>query len=535
MIDGSTYRHATAKVKVGERYTVEGLEATSEVRAGQPVSLKALVSGDTEGLSYKFVWQKGNWASWGVVDGTPSESAEATWTPAEPGDYTVTLDVIDGGAYVCHATASVKVGERYAITGVTLTRNGGGTPSVGDDCNLNIKVDGDTEGLKYKVVYESGSWKSWGVLQAASEATSCSWKPSVSGTVNVWIDAYETDGQVKTVHFPVSVKKETVNYSALKCDSSLIKPGQAVTAKAVVTGQTDYLTYKFVWSRNNWSEWGVAQKGSSPNLTWTPSVAGDYQIFCDVILSDGSVVSKDVSLSVWSFNGVSTVSTDGNKSWEVRADLGTKLPEQSGKFKFKFVWSNSDWSKWGVLRAASATNSATFSPRELGLTSGRCDLYVDVTYPDGTVHTKSTSIWLGDEFEMTWRAQQYYSNTNWLILADTTNNHVAIFSGSRGNWRLQKYWVCSSGAPTSPTVTGEFTVGNKGYSFGEEHGYSCYYWTQFRGAYLFHSVKYYANTRNIMDGRLGVNISAGCVRLDIDNAKWIYDNIPRGTKVVVYR
>lgn len=26
----------------------------------------------------------------------------------------------------------------------------------------------------------------------------------------------------------------------------------------------------------------------------------------------------------------------------------------------------------------------------------------------------------------------------------------------------------------------------------------------------------------------------GCVRLEIGNAKWIYDNIPSGTHVVVY-
>ena len=38
----------------------------------------------------------------------------------------------------------------------------------------------------------------------------------------------------------------------------------------------------------------------------------------------------------------------------------------------------------------------------------------------------------------------------------------------------------------------------------------------------------------ITDGRLGINASHGCVRLNINNAKWIYDNIPRGTKVVVY-
>ena len=38
----------------------------------------------------------------------------------------------------------------------------------------------------------------------------------------------------------------------------------------------------------------------------------------------------------------------------------------------------------------------------------------------------------------------------------------------------------------------------------------------------------------ITDGRLGINASHGCVRLSIENAKWIYNTIPSGTKVIVY-
>ena len=34
--------------------------------------------------------------------------------------------------------------------------------------------------------------------------------------------------------------------------------------------------------------------------------------------------------------------------------------------------------------------------------------------------------------------------------------------------------------------------------------------------------------------RVGIPLSHGCVRLEIGNAKWIYDNIPSGTHVVVY-
>ena len=130
------------------------------------------------------------------------------------------------------------------------------------------------------------------------------------------------------------------------------------------------------------------------------------------------------------------------------------------------------------------------------------------------------------------KAQGYSSNTNWLILCDTTRNQVCIYWGSKGNWKLQKNWTCTTGAWDTPTVLGQFTVGAKGYVFGS--GFSCYYYTQFCGNYLFHSVTYYQNTFNIMDGRLGMNLSHGCVRLQIDNAKWIYDNIPSGTKVVTF-
>lgn len=138
-----------------------------------------------------------------------------------------------------------------------------------------------------------------------------------------------------------------------------------------------------------------------------------------------------------------------------------------------------------------------------------------------------------DELDMTVRAQGYSSSTNWLIMVDTTRNQLGIFYGSRGNWGLVHFWQCSTGAAATPTVLGEYQVTGKGYSFGS--GFTCYYWTQFYGDYLIHSVTYYQNTFTVMEGKMGVNISHGCVRLPIERAKWIYDNIPYWTKVVTYR
>ncbi len=132
------------------------------------------------------------------------------------------------------------------------------------------------------------------------------------------------------------------------------------------------------------------------------------------------------------------------------------------------------------------------------------------------------------------RAQSYSSPTPYLILVDNSANRVGVYRGGRGSWTKVRFMTCSSGKPSTPTVRGTFSVGSKGYSFGENKGYSCYYWTQFHGDYLFHSILYNPYTRVVQDGRLGASLSHGCVRLAIDDAKWIHDTIPRGTTVVSY-
>ena len=132
-------------------------------------------------------------------------------------------------------------------------------------------------------------------------------------------------------------------------------------------------------------------------------------------------------------------------------------------------------------------------------------------------------------------AQPESSATNWLILVDTTRCKVGVFWGSKGHWQLQRMMDCAPGKSSTPTVKGRFTVKSKGYYF-DSGAARCFYFTQFYGNYLFHSVLYHQNPRptSIMDGRVGTGLSHGCVRLKLENAKWIYDNIPRGTKVYIW-
>ena len=133
------------------------------------------------------------------------------------------------------------------------------------------------------------------------------------------------------------------------------------------------------------------------------------------------------------------------------------------------------------------------------------------------------------------KAQSISSSTGYLILVDRSACKVAVFSGAKNNWRLKYYWSCCVGKASTPTISGSYTTtGYKAYSFGESKGYSCYYATQIKGNYLFHSVLYYPYTNTIKDGTMGKAVSHGCIRLTKTNAKWIYDNIKKGTKVYIY-
>ena len=99
-----------------------------------------------------------------------------------------------------------------------------------------------------------------------------------------------------------------------------------------------------------------------------------------------------------------------------------------------------------------------------------------------------------------------------------------------------KAFTCSSGQAGSGTPTGTFSVSSRGISFyNSELGEGAYYWTSFYGDYLFHSIPFDQNyeIKQNEAAKLGTPASHGCIRLSIDDAKWIYDHISDGTKVII--
>ncbi len=119
------------------------------------------------------------------------------------------------------------------------------------------------------------------------------------------------------------------------------------------------------------------------------------------------------------------------------------------------------------------------------------------------------------------------------VEVDLGTQNVVVYDAQN---RVVEAFVCSSGVAGSDTPTGTYTVSDRGYSFyNSKYKEGAYYWVRFNGSYLFHSVPFDANKQIVQTQveKLGEPSSNGCIHLSMDNAIWIYKNIPRGTQVVV--
>lgn len=151
-----------------------------------------------------------------------------------------------------------------------------------------------------------------------------------------------------------------------------------------------------------------------------------------------------------------------------------------------------------------------------------------------------------DTNNMDKKASTYSSNTNFLILVNTNDRVTKIYKKSSGKWVVAKNYLCTVGDNRKGwnTIKGDFYVGysswgnpyTRGYSFVDSENHTLYYWVRFCDSFLFHSQLYDLNTYHLStkDNALGEALSHGCVRLRFENAKWIYNNIPDGTRVIVY-
>ena len=94
--------------------------------------------------------------------------------------------------------------------------------------------------------------------------------------------------------------------------------------------------------------------------------------------------------------------------------------------------------------------------------------------------------------------------------------------------------------PDNSTPRGEFVIEpERGeWFFAQQYKEGAKYWVSFKnhGEFLFHSVVMDENQQIIEAEaqKIGQKASHGCFRMSLSDAKWIYDHIQTGTKVIIH-
>lgn len=132
-------------------------------------------------------------------------------------------------------------------------------------------------------------------------------------------------------------------------------------------------------------------------------------------------------------------------------------------------------------------------------------------------------------------AKGYLSKTGYLIWVSIAYQRVNVFTGSAGNWKLDRTFIVGTGAPGKDTPTGVWSIIGKLSKGWTTSTYTVKPVVNFiNSSYGFHSRIYYPGTTKIEDARIGFPVSHGCVRMYTEDITWFYSTIPIKTTVVVY-
>lgn len=128
-----------------------------------------------------------------------------------------------------------------------------------------------------------------------------------------------------------------------------------------------------------------------------------------------------------------------------------------------------------------------------------------------------------------------YDKLSYYIKVNCGNQTVTVYTTDEsGQYTIPiKRMICSTG--NSTPHEGVYGISDKykwRYLVGDVYGQ---YATRITGSILFHSVPYTDKDKSTLEyweyDKLGQPVSRGCVRLTVEDAKWIYDYCKEGTKV----
>ncbi len=121
------------------------------------------------------------------------------------------------------------------------------------------------------------------------------------------------------------------------------------------------------------------------------------------------------------------------------------------------------------------------------------------------------------------------TNKQYLIWASLYTQQVHVFTKDDGRWEQIDAWDCSSGSASAPSPTGNCSIGKR-----IKWRHHIEYWNCFSTLNALHGIKPVKYAGYNWVRYLGKIKSNGCIRNRNENAEWIWNHCPKGTKVLVF-
>ncbi len=498
---------AAVKFKAVKKATAINVTGKShELAAGKKLSLKANVQ--PSGVNNKKV----------------------TWASSDPSAATV-----DARGRV----TAQKVSERKSVTITATAQDGSGVTGSYDltitpvASGVKLYLDGEIVNGKtlYVDVNAVNALRLTAEVEPAGASQSVKWKSSSRGRAtvtggnvaikkrgNVTITAVTEDGS--RVSARVILKIAAISKTVTVSGADTLPAGKSAKLSAQVLPR-DTTDKKVIWSSSNPSVLSVDSSGriragsvtTATNVTITATARDGGAAGTRTV----TVTPRAMAVNV-TRNGAAIPNV-------VFIDSGTMTPVRLGASVYPAdAAQNVTW-KSGNNRVVRVDNNGVLTPVKKGKT------IVTASANDGTGVKRTFYVAVGD-----------FSQLPYYIEVDKTNQVIRVYERGDGTYtHLIRRMVCSTGRIDSklPDKLYEMSGARLKWCRAADGHLYMQYATRIYSSYMFHGVPTdgVGGSRVKADyyRKLGERASGGCIRMLCADAKWIFDNVPNGSFVLVMK
>ena len=366
-----------------------GVKTDKESPQGEDteINLSADMSGNTEGIQYKFVVNDLLNNTWTTIKPL-SQVNRVTWTPTQPGSYKIFMNVIDrNGIWYEYQKPYTITDAVWSCGGIKTDK---ASPQVeGTKIKLSAEMTGNTKGIQYKFLINDIAQNTWTVIKDLSTTNNTTWMPTRTGSYIIFMNVVDKKGKWHEYKKEYTITAQAAwGCAGIKTDkSSPQETGTEIKLSAEMSGNTNGMQYKFVINDVTKDTWDVIKPLSDTNnVAWRPSRAGSYKIFMNVVDRNGTWHTYEkvyaITATTWNCMGIKT-----DKSSPQELGTGIKLSaEMSGNtngIQYKFVINDVAKDRWDVIKPLSDINNVTWRPDQ----AGSYKIFMNVVDRGGTWHT----------------------------------------------------------------------------------------------------------------------------------------------------